>query len=422
VAALLLLLTAGFAYAQDGPIVMLETSLETPTVGSSWVLTLLTNHANPNQVSVMVPAFADGLVLEQVLQGSRTVNRTGATHAAAYERWTATEYRFVLNTHGIFAFDSFTVVTPRGQASTRPFTLVVQNPRVAPGARQYGTVWSGIPQSLDAGENVILTLTLDYRAPAVRPRAGLFMPDVPPGHILESLPVGAADAAMGTVLRLRLIPLEAGAFALDHRIFSYGNSVFEVPALRIPVNRSQAGLVIAAPDAETLVPVAPGLAMGGPAPAFPSYLGAMAAHPRLHQRYRADFEAAYFTALNLWDRGYRANALAVLRRNERDHAAGALFAEIRREAEAALGLAGTRDERRRRFRIPLPFAGERTRIAVLRETAVRRIPDPAGEEIARFGEGQPVTVSVQAGPETWVLVTADNGTSGWIPGENIILY
>jgi len=421
-----LLLVAVSLFAEDEPRVMLEASLEPPVVGSTWVLTVLADHDNPNQVSVMEPPLADGLFLEQILQGPRLVNLgswlTGVPHGATYERWTATEYRFVLNTYGTFNFGPFTVITPQGQARTRPFTLEVQPPQLAAGARHYGTTWEGMPQSLGTGESVVFTLklgdgTYQEPMPTVVPRAGLFMPTVPPGHILESLPITQAEASQGTVLRLRLIPLEAGAFFLAHRRFSYGNAVFEIPTVHIPVSQSATGLVIAAPSAETVVPV-----IAGPAPPFPSHENALAANPRLRQRYRAEFEAAYFTALNLWERGYRANALAVLRQNERDHSAGALFAEVRREAEAALGITGTHDERRRGFVRGIPFFRERTNSAVLRETAVRRVPDPAGEEIARFTEGQPVTIGRENGQ--WVLVTAGdaNGTSGWIPGENIILY
>jgi len=423
-AVLLALLAAGLLHAEDGPRVMLEVSEGTPAVGSTWVLTVLSDHHNPNQVSVLEPPFAAGLVLEQVLQGSRIVNLgswlAGESHAPTHERWTATEYRFVLNAHGSFAFEPFTVTTPRGQARTQPFVLTVQNPQAAAMPTRE-TAWAEVPASLETGESFILALrseSADPERPA--PRAGLFMPAVPPGHILESLPITPAQAAQGTVLRMRLIPLEAGEFALGRRQFSYGGAVFEIPDLRIPVSQSAAGLSIAAPEAEAAVPVA-----AAPAPPFPSYNNAASANPRLHQRHRAEFEAAFFTALNLWERGYPANALAVLRRNERDHRAGALFADVRREAEAALGLAGTRDERRR---LSLPFLGERAApTAVLRGTPVRRIPDAAGEEIARFREGQPVRIGRESGAGTgehWVLVTAidESGTSGWIPGENIILY
>ena len=417
-------LQAQNAPGQEGPRVMLEASLEPPEVGSTWTLTVLSDHANPHQVRVIEPPFAEGLFLEQVMQGPRLVHLgawlAGPAHSAAYERWTATEYRFVVNGYGTFAFDSFTVVTPLGQARTQPFELEVRSPQAAAGMRSRAAQWSGAPQSLRVGDSQIFTLRLvdgDSSDPA--PRPALFMPEVPPGHILESLPISAEDKALGTALRLRLIPLEAGAFVLEGRVFAYGGAVFEIPALSIPVGQSEGRLAIAGRDAQAAAPVAD----AGPAQPFPSMESARDANPRLFRRRAAEFEAGYLAALNLWERGYHANALAVLRQHERDSRAGALFASVRRDAEAALGIFGTRDERRRLFGFRVPFFRERTRVAVLRETAVRRVPDPGGEEIARFVDGQPVTIaSGETVGRGWTRVTASDGTSGWIPGENIILY
>jgi len=429
--AFLLLFAAGFAFATDGPRVMLETSAEPPAVGSAWTVTVLVDYADPNMVSVLEPEFADGLVLERILRNARLLNMgswlAGMPHAANHERWTAVEYRFILERPGRFSFGSFTVTTPHGRAETGPFTLEVRAPQTA-GAPVRSTVWERTPESLVTGEQAVFSLRVADGPPPESgnldgffagyplPGAGLFMPAVPPGHILESLPLNAGDAARGTVLRLRLIPLEPGRFELERRTFSHGGAVFEIPALRIPVGRSAAA---PAPQPPTAQPPAPETA-----PRFPSHAAAENANPRLFQRYRADFDSVYQNALNLWEDGLRANALAVLRRNERDHRAGELFAAIRREAEAALGLTGTPDERdaRRAF-----FGGAPHR-AVLLETAVRRIPDDAGAETARFREGQPVTVNRESvtgsrgETRRWVLVTANNGTSGWIPGENIISY
>ena len=414
------LFAAGFLYAQEEPRVMLETSLEPPVVGSTWTLTVLVDHGTPSQVRVADPPFAEGLSLEQVLQGPRLVNLgswlAGAAHATAYERWTATEYRFVLNAPGVFVIEPFTVITPRGRAQTMPFTLEVQSPQAAAGIRGRNTEWAGLPGGLAVGDDAVFTLRLgaaESPGGGAVPRPALFMPQVPPGHILESLPVGEADAAGGALLRLRLIPLEAGEFSLEPRSFSYGGSVFQIPALRVPVARSQRPLAVEAPDAQAAVPVA--LVR---LPPFPSPENALAANPRLRQRYADEFRAAHLTALNLWERGYAANALALLRKNERDHRAGALFAQVRREAELALGITETRDERRRQA-----LFGGGARGAVLRETAARRVPDDAGEKTAFFAEGQPVTVGRNGGPgASWVFVATDNGASGWIPGENIIFY
>jgi len=48
----------------------------------------------------------------------------------------------------------------------------------------------------------------------------------------------------------------------------------------------------------------------------------------------------------------------------------------------------------------------------------------AGEEIARFREGQPILLNGKTPHQPWIQVTAndDNGTSGWVPEEMIIFY
>ena len=402
----LLVSVAGAAAFERGPRVMLEASLDPPEAGSTWVLTVLTDYGEPGMVTVTPPDFGEGIILEQVLQGSRLVSLSswlgGAAHA--YERWTATEYRFVLRDAGRFTFGAFGVVTPVGSAATQPFVLDVRTRLAVTGPVVHPARWHDVPQAVATGESVVITLSLN---PGVAPPSpGLFMPEVPPGHILESLPVGAAEA-----LRLRLIPLEAGVFRLPPRRFTHAGAVFDIPPLAIPVTQSPARLVVGPVQADALVP-----AVTSPGPFPPADLAA-AANPRLHQRHRGEFEAAHLSAQSLWERGYRANALALLRQYERDHRAGALFAAVRREAEASLGLTGTRDERRG---LTLPFTGGRS--AVLRETPVRRIPDAAGEEIARFGEGQRVTIEGNFDPASWVRVTADGGATGWVPAQAIILF
>jgi hypothetical protein len=80
----------------------------------------------------------------------------------------------------------------------------------------------------------------------------------------------------------------------------------------------------------------------------------------------------------------------------------------------------TNDEKRRHL---LSFLGGQARSALTRETAVRRIPDPAGESLGNFGEGQPVLVS-PGRSTSWLRVTANDsgGVSGWVPEERIIFY
>jgi hypothetical protein len=248
------------------------------------------------------------------------------------------------------------------------------------------------------------------------PPAELFLPPIPPGHILESVPLSIEEKSAGMVLKLRFIPLDGGPLVLERRRFSHNSTVFEIPALRIPVSRT-AGITANAKS----VPEKTGIAVP-----FPALETAVKAYPDLYQKRLHDCETIYASTKNEWENGDLAQSLAALRYNERNHPAGAIFALLRREAESSLGFTGANDEKKK-F---LPFFREKARSAVLRETTVRQIPDSAGAEITRFREGQPVLLDKKIRPaarkqyESWlrVITNDDNRISGWVPEENIIFY
>jgi hypothetical protein len=192
---------------------------------------------------------------------------------------------------------------------------------------------------------------------------------------------------------------------------------FEIPSLRITVSQSQ--------RSPTAQPVSNGATQKENTVApFPLFEAAATEYSNIIGKHKTECEAVYADAKKLWGNSRYAEALAMLRKNERDHPAGKVFAVIRRGAEQALGFLGTDDERRDIIMKIWLFTG-RYRCGVLKETTIRRIPDQAGEEITRFREGQPVLV-LQSGTKNskWLqIITADNNkTSGWIPEDKIIFY
>jgi len=444
--ALLLMTAALFAQREAGPRILVRTSPDRPVAGSTWTLTLLILHDEPSEVDVLAPHFTGSLLLEQVVKSPRFLNfatgqfsvnnpvsaeaENNGASSSAFERWTAMEYRFVLNNPGTISFDAFTVITPRGQIKTDPFVLNVRRSQDTAESRSYQLAWEGIPSNLKIGENAVFDLRINgWSTTDSAPEAKLFLPPVPPGYILESLPLRPEEKSSGIAIRLRLIPLQVGAFVLERRRFSHGGNNFEMPALRIPVTARMASEAVSSrAAAHTQAQERQAEPEDNLVAPFPSLETAKEDNLRLYQKYQAECEDIYRTAKDLWENGYFAGALAALRRNERDHPAGALFAVLRRGAEQLLGFTGTNDEKQRR---PwLFFLGGKSRFAILRETVVRRIPDAAGEEIARYREGQPVLLDEKIYPqaqkqhETWlrIIVNDDNETSGWVPKENIIIY
>ncbi|MCL2608669.1 MAG: hypothetical protein FWD94_02020 [Treponema sp.] len=399
---LFLLFLPVFAVAEQGPEVLIRVSGERSRVGEAWVLTLLTRHADPNGVSVEPPGFAAGLEPELVRQGPRLMPDGGL--------WTFTEYRFLPDRPGSFAFGPFAVTVSGSRSLTEPFTLEVSG--TEPDLPGFSLAWVRLPSALTVGESAVLALSLPSDpGTAALPSPDILMPPVPPGSILESMP-----PEPGLAMKLRVLPLEAGEFTLEARTVIHAGYSFRVPGLRLPV------LPPAADPAAAVRPApVPGtssrLAEPEIFPAFPPEDRALALQGRLDAAGLAEFRNIYLQARNFWEDRQIAEALALLRRHERDHPAGAMLAHVRREAENAAGLLPAGDERRG---LRLPFLGPQGPNVVLRETELRSVPDEAAGELRRFAEGQ----AARAGRRSreWIWVQVPGIASGWVKAEKVIFY
>ena len=309
-----------------------------------------------------------------------------------------------------------------------------------------------------AGERAIFTLRVSRGTEA--PPQEFFMPEVPPGAILAALPVTAAERAGGVVIKLNLVPLD-GDFNLPARVLQYENTRFEIPALHIRVSgrvHSEGSAIAKEPPQSATHPAQ-----------FPELPNRGSDST---EKKRRQLEEICDAARDLWNDGHRAQALAELRRNERDHSSGALLAAVRREAEESIGLYDTGNEsrlwrkvffgltlffihiviislvvcfalkrvswRKRAFfcavasaalallcfRFTGPQSAGSGRCGVMLEASVRRTADLDGEELFRFTEGQPVAVMLNSG--SWLYVRANSASrfewSGWVPAEAVILY
>jgi hypothetical protein len=236
----LIFLLSTVLYAQE-PRIIVQTAPDRPVEGSTLTLTLLVEYGNPDEVNVLAPPFTDSLFLDYMLKGPRLFN---PAQTADLEQWTAIEFRFALTGHGTVTFEPFTIMTPRGQIQTRPFDIVVQKPPDTAGAgitggetTRFRLSWEGVPAGLKIGENAVITLRVnDWKNVFVLPESGLFLPPVPPGHIIEPLPLSDKEKSGGIALKLRIIPLQTGLLTIVNRRLTIENAVYEVPVLRIPVS------------------------------------------------------------------------------------------------------------------------------------------------------------------------------------------
>jgi len=234
---LIFLFLPAFLYAQE-PRFMIQTSPDIPVEGSVLTLTLLTDHDNPDEVNVLAPPFNDNILLDYMLKGPRAVN-------AGAERWTAIEFRFSLTGRGTVSFGAFTIITPAGRVRTEPFDIVVRGGLSAQGndaggeTARFRTSWENVPSNLKIGENAVVLLRINGWKNEAVPDALLFVPPVPPGYIIEAVPLSENEKSSGIALKLRIIPLQTGVLTINNRRLTIDNSVYEIPVLRIPVNKAE---------------------------------------------------------------------------------------------------------------------------------------------------------------------------------------
>jgi hypothetical protein len=217
------------------PRIQIQTSPDRLFEGSTFTLTVLVNHDNPDEVNVLAPSFPDSLLLEQMVKAPRLINDNT-------ERWTAIEFRFTPTSPGTVSFEPFTVITPQGQTKTAPVNIVVY--RAGAGGNTEATLfrlsWEDAPASMKVGDTAIIALRVNgWKNTALLPASGQFLPPVPPGHIIESLPISEKEKSSGIALKMRVIPLQTGVLTITNRRLTIENAIYEVPTLRINVSKAE---------------------------------------------------------------------------------------------------------------------------------------------------------------------------------------
>ena len=446
--------------------VYVETSPQTPTSGVPWLFTIIVDHGVPEEITVIAPPLPPLLSLDRIIKTPRMTN-SGIQ--------TSVQYRFIANTSGRYTLDSFTIVTPFGITETDPYVLEIRGPVAEQRTLSPRLVWEGSPGQMTAGERAALSLRVTDWNSRLPPQE-FFMPEVPRGAILEILPLTDEERSRSIAIKLNLIPLE-GDFRLPARTLRNENIVFAIPALNIRVTRTDSRVTEREPPVQNTAPTQDNGEISNNIHApFPDF---NLASPNnlffnkiiLDKVWYAQCENIYSTVRDLWDSGFYVQALAELRQNERDHPAGALLRQIRREAEEKLMFFNTENENRWQRKLLLGlfflviivlficfpfirkslrkraallcavvfaavglvyayvfldsrsfFGGNKSRFGVTNETSVRRTADFNGEKLFSFSEGRPVMIMLNSG--TWVFVRANDqtGGSGWIPAEDVIFY
>jgi hypothetical protein len=436
----------GGANPPDGVIVEVEITPEMPKVGRPVVITLIIDHPVPDAVTVVAPLFPPPLVFDRLVKTPKS---------SEGQVKTAVEYRLIPNNPGLFILEPFTVFVPFHTIRTQPLVLDVSLPNEEKSVPIPRITWEGVPSRMTAGDRADFAIRASGFGQR-KPPEDFFTPVIPRRAVLETSPMFTDEKTGMITVRFSFIPMEAGEFRLNARTLYFENVRFEVPGLRIRVNEPvSAGEQIA----EAAV-------SGKEQARFPEFDLTVS---------DKSLEDIYGEAKDLWDAGFHAQALAALRRNERDAPSGAFLQPFRRKAEENLEIFNTENENRSGGKflmglaifffmivIFIPFicfilftgsfrkkavlasviglvclgffflyraagsrktAGQSGRFGVTVETPVRRVADYGGEELFTFKEGQPVMILQNSGTG-WLNVRANEaqGVSGWIPEDSVIFY
>ncbi|MDR2536538.1 MAG: hypothetical protein LBD29_10970, partial [Treponema sp.] len=305
----------------------IQTSPENPNIASPWIITFMVDHPFPAEVAVRHPPLPPALMLESIRTGSRIIES---------KRWTAVEYWFIPQRSGAITLSPFEIITPDHIFVTEAVSGYVQGT-----FREYRPefFWIGPPASLVIGESRELVLRLinwDPRTPL--PKQKLFQEEVPKQAILEDKPLSETDLEQGILLRLAVIPLGGEEFTLKTRLIQHEGLTLEIPGLSIPLipRQEQKKQAKKAPD-DALIDTSP--------PPQSQQTGVL---PEIGFQgfplFQADYEKALEKIRSLWNQGQIPEALAEIRRNEREQLGGPQFIPLRREAERLLGFEITQDE------------------------------------------------------------------------------
>jgi hypothetical protein len=443
-------------------------SSPTPVSNVPWTITFLVDYPYPPGVLVHPPEFPEELALEEVRVESRLV----AT--ATGERRSAVQFTFIPQQAAQVTLGPFEVRTPQRSAITAEIPVVIKNGNSRAGMRRPYFTWESGGNGFTIGKSGDLFMRLhDWDDTRKRPQ-NLFRFDVPEHAILEEHPLTQAEIARNIVLHLTLIPLEGSEITINRHQFQYEGYTLEIPQLHLKsapkektaqdasdTRDAPGASQSAGEDAASISTLddASAAPFSLPFPDFSIDMGKL-----LHGLTKArafGIDSRIENARTLWRQRRTAEALALIRKTERDHTFGPCFVNGRRELERLVALEPIHDEpwmpknlclvlflcalaallffitrgllKKKWKIIPIivmavlssalffSFVGiAQPKEAVLCASDAFYVPEMKGEIQNHFNEGQ--CAFVRSISDDWVFVETFDNRTGWVRLEDVVFY
>ena len=370
-----LLFSAGFLCPQEGEIpepaleIRMETSPADPLINAPLSISLLINHPIPSEVNVLPPLFPSSLFLERVRTEARIVQIEASAQAddetdspePLSERWTRVEFLFTTRRADSVTLEPFEVIIPGRRAASGRISLRIRDTSAQVRRYEPRLRWLSPAGPVVSGTSGSFTLELSGWDPQYEVPKGIFRGRIPLNTIMEESPPSPASGG-NYHYTVSLIPINVSAptsITIEAFSFRSGNYTLSVPRLIISV-------LPALPAEKTASPHASGSGENPEDDLFrnapdsvrnPEDPGGVPGFPQMRENvfltFRPAYRRIYAGVQALWEENCPVEALAEIRRNERDSLAGPFLAPLRREMEQSLGLSFTGDENWRPLRVPL---------------------------------------------------------------------
>ena len=331
-----------------------ETSPLNPIVNSPWSVYIMVKHPNPREVAVEPPRFPSFLALERVRMEVRTMEQG--------ERWTRVEYLFTPLRAETITLESFEIKTP-SRRGLSPAINVSFNDDTSRRRYEPRFRWLGSAPSIASAEKGELILELINWDPLKKIPQGFFQGRAPLNAILEEAPPFEVREGVFRYT-ISLIPLEYSDIKLEPISFQSDIYTLTIPEINIPVRpprpgrfetseRTQSGAISADQiRADNIRPNEIRLDEFEK-PMLP--FSQLKVNEKVFFLFRVEYNQIVSRVEALWTGEKRAEALAELRRNERDSLSGPFLIPLRREMESVLDLGFTADESWSPLKIPAAF-------------------------------------------------------------------